>query len=278
MSNKLQQELRQLLASTGVRPQKSWGQNFLVDEEVYAKILAAAELQPDNVVLEIGAGTGFLTRELAARVGKVIALELERGLASILEAQLAGKPNVTLLFEDGAEYQPGPGPYKIVANIPYQITGRLLRHYLTEVENKPQSLVLLVQKEVAQKALVTAPEATMFSMSIAPFATVEIMATVGRSSFSPAPRVDSAILRLKLFPESRLKSDQEQYFKLLHWGFGNRRKQLLNSLSGGLQLSKAEVAKVLQRLNIDPMRRPQTLSLEEWDALAGTVEFNSSHA
>ena len=267
--NNLRQELREILQQVAAKPQKSWGQNFMVDQAVLEKIVRAAELTPDDVVLEIGAGTGFLTRELATRAGKVIALELERSMYHVLTHQLREFNNVDLLQEDGLEYQPGPGPYKLVANIPYQITGRLIRYYLTEVANKPSRMVLLMQKEVAQKAIAEAPDANLFSMSILPFAITEYVATVKRGSFYPVPKVDSAILLIDVLPEAKLKSDAEQYFRLLHICFQNKRKQLLNSLSGGLDLGKEQVAAMLEKVGIDPKRRPQTLTLVEWDQLAG---------
>lgn len=271
MGSTLKKKLRELLACSGARPQKSWGQNFVVDESVLEQIVRAADPTPNDVVLEIGAGTGFLTRELATRVGKVIALELEHDMFPILQKQLEVFANVDLLFEDGAEYNPGPGPYKLVANIPYQITGRLVRHYLTEVENKPSVIVLLIQKEVARKATAEPPDANLFSMSILPFATSEFVAEVDRSAFYPIPKVDSAILRLDVLPKKKIRSDEGDYFRLLHACFHSKRKQLINSFSGGLDIKKEQAAEVLKSVGIDPTRRPQTLSLEEWDRLAGTT-------
>lgn len=269
--------VRALLRRHRVQARKGLGQNFLVDANVLAKILAAAELTPDSRVLEVGAGIGTLTRELARHAGRVLVVELDRSLRPVLQETLAGLEHVHVVYGDVLKLdlpalltEHGCPPCSVVANIPYQITSPLLGLLL---ENKRffQRLVLMVQKEVAQR-LVAHPGSSEYgamSVFVQYHAKAQLVTTVSRHSFLPPPNVDSAVVRLDPRPEPpQPVSDEKQLFAVVHAAFAARRKTLLNTLSGGLARPKEAVAAALQRAGIDPQRRGETLSVAEFITLA----------
>lgn len=234
------------------------------------------------MVLEVGPGLGVLTRELARQSGWVAAIELDSQLASILGETLAPFPNVTivngdvlqvdparLLAELSPKLPPGIDPlqYKVVANLPYYITSLVIRHFL-EASLKPQAMLLMVQKEVA-KAIVAAPgEMSILAVSVQFYGKPEIVRYVPAHCFYPTPKVDSAILKISLYPRPILPvADAASFFELVRAGFTAPRKQIINSLAQGLKWIKEEVSVLLERANISPQRRSETLALEEWATL-----------
>jgi len=261
-------ELRNLLYAHQMRPNKAFGQNFLVDRSVLQRIIGAAEINADDQVLELGAGTGVLTRELAKHARRVVAVELERDMLSLLAETTRHFANVELvernmLYVDPAEVF-GSEAYKLVANLPYYITAPTFRHFL-ESTNPPRLLVVMVQYEVAQRIVAEPGDLSLLGVSVQFYGKPEIIAHVPARAFYPAPKVDSAILRIDLKDEVPLTSNQrDSFFRLVQAGFSERRKQLHNSLAHGLHRKDAVVQAWLSAASIDPARRAETLSIEEW--------------
>jgi len=261
-------ELRNLLYTHHMQPNKSFGQNFLIDRSVLRRIIEAAEINAGDQVLELGAGTGVLTRELARHARRVVAVELERNMLSLLAETTRNFANVelierNLLYVDPVEIF-GAEAYKLVANLPYYITAPTFRHFL-ESANPPRLLVVMVQYEVAQRIVAAPGNLSLLGVSIQFYGKPDIVAHVPARAFYPAPKVDSAILRVDLKDEVPLAHRQrDSFFRLVQAGFSERRKQLHNSLARGLHRKDAEIQAWLKAAGIDPGRRAETLSVEEW--------------
>jgi len=261
-------ELRNFLYAHHIRPNKAFGQNFLVDRDVLQHIVEAAEVHGGDQVLELGAGTGVLTRELAKRARRVVAVELEREMLSLLAKTTHNYTNVeimerNLLYVDPREIF-GSDSYKLVANLPYYIASPTFRHFL-ESTNPPCLFVVMVQYEVAQRIVATPGDLSLLGISIQFYGDPKIIAHVPARAFYPAPKVDSAILRIDLKDEVPLTPEQrDSFFRLVQAGFSERRKQLHNSLAHGLHRKNADVQPWLLAANIDPSRRAETLSIEDW--------------
>lgn len=270
--------VRALLSKYSLRPKKRWGQNFLVNPGVLEKIVVAANLTAADTVVEIGPGIGTLTCRLADTAGKVVAVEVDRALVNLLKETLSGCTNISLVEGDALKIDfdalvaaaDGAFPYKVVANLPYYITTPLLTRLLTG-NFQVSLLVVMVQKEVAFR-LVARPgtkEYGALSVLVQYKTEPELVAVVSRGSFFPAPEVDSAVVRLtvrSLAPAA--VSDEELFFRVVRAAFARRRKTLTNALAGsGLGLGRDAWPEVLARAGIDPMRRGETLSLEEFAAV-----------
>lgn len=265
--------VRKLLQAYGVQPRKSLGQNFLVDGNHLARVLAAAEIEPEDQVLEVGPGLGTLTRALAERADRVVAVEVDRRLVDILHDALADLPNVELFLADILQVNIGEimgreRPYKVVANLPYQITSAALRHLL-ESETRPALVVVMVQWEVARRIVASPGEMSLLAVSVQFYGEPHIVARVPAGAFYPRPKVDSAILRIVPHAQPRLadRKEIERFFALVRAGFAQRRKQLRNALAAGLALPVQCIEQALLSSGIDPTRRAQTLSLAEWESL-----------
>jgi 16S rRNA (adenine1518-N6/adenine1519-N6)-dimethyltransferase len=275
------------LDAQGLYPRKRLGQHFLTDTRILESIAAAAEIGPSDSVLEIGPGLGHLTRVLAAHAGRVIAVELDADLAAKLKSEFAPVSSVAIVHGDILDRAPAewlalgvsrevetqipsavaPAPFKVVANLPYYITSAILR-YLLEAAVKPSLIVATVQREVAQRMVARPPAMNLLAVSVQFFARVRIVRTIAPGAFYPRPRVESAVVRLDVFKHAPL-SPQEipEFFRLVHAGFGERRKQLRNSLARGLGLETTAAERLLSRAHVDPTRRAETLGLEEWETL-----------
>ncbi len=268
--------LRSLLLSHGTRPNKSFGQNFLVDRGALEQIVAAAEITPADAILEAGAGTGVLTRELAKHARRVVAVELERDMLALLAKTTRAFTNIEVIerdlrFVDPAELF-GQEPYKLVANLPYYITAPTFRHYL-ESENPPRLLVVMVQFEVAQRITAAPGDLSLLAVSVQFYGRPSMIARVPARSFYPAPKVDSAILRVEVDPQVKLShSERDRFFRVVQAGFSERRKQLHNSLTHGLHQKNELVREWLALANIDASRRAETLSVDEWLQLWRAIE------
>jgi len=261
-------ELRNLLYTHHMRPNKSFGQNFLIDRATLQRIIEAAEINAGEQVLELGAGTGVLTRELARHARRVVAVELERDMLSLLAETTRNFANVELIERNLLYVDPaaifGAEAYKLVANLPYYITAPTFRHFL-ESANPPRLLVVMVQYEVAQRIVAAPGDLSLLGVSIQFYGKPDIVAHVPARAFYPAPKVDSAILRVDLKDEVPLAYKQrDSFFRLVQAGFSERRKQIHNSLARGLHRKDAEVQALLKAAGIDPGRRAETLSIEEW--------------
>jgi 16S rRNA (adenine1518-N6/adenine1519-N6)-dimethyltransferase len=265
-----------LLQQFGLHSVKSLGQNFLQDNRALQKIVSAAQILPEDEILEIGAGLGNLTRYLALEARRVTTVELDKNLFPALESIVAPYKNVRLVQGDILRMNPvdlmnKPG-YLVVANIPYYITSAVIRHLL-EGGAHPRRLVLTIQEEVAERICARPGKMSLLALSVQVYGTPEIMAYIPAEAFYPAPKVDSAVLRVDILPEPLIPANQlDIFFRLSKAGFSQKRKTLRNSLSGGLAITAAEAEKMLAAAGIDPMRRAETLSLQEWGMLC-TVPF-----
>ncbi len=257
-----------LLKEHHLYPKKELGQNFLVDSNILTRMVALAEITENSTVLEIGAGLGSLTFFLAQAAKQVSAVEVDQDLLPITKQVLAGFSNVTLIAEDILSIDLDtlhlPDSYTVVANIPYYITSAIIRKLLTASE-KPTRMVLTVQEEVAERICAQAGKMSLLALSVQVFGTPEILMKIPAGAFYPAPAVDSVTLRINLFPEPAIPQEKlDAFFKLIKAGFSQKRKMLRNTLSSGLHLPHDQVEALLVQAGIDPQRRAQTLSIEEW--------------
>lgn len=261
-------ELRNLLYQHHMRPNKSFGQNFLVDRATLECMVEAAHIATDEQVLELGAGTGVLTRELAPRARRVVAVEMERDMLALLKSTTGQFPNVERMAGNLLDLNPfdvfGQEPYKLVANLPYYITAPTFRHFL-ESANPPRLLVVMVQYEVAQRIVAAPGDLSLLGVSVQFYGKPDIVQRVPARAFYPAPKVDSAILRVELSESVPLTRNQrDAFFRVVQAGFAERRKQLHNALTHHLHRKNEEVCACLIAANIDPGRRAETLSIAEW--------------
>lgn len=251
------------------RPRKSLGQHFLVDSRVLARIVAAADLDEADVVVEVGPGRGALTRRLLPRVARVIAIEMDDNLAETLPARLDNPPNLSVVAGDArtidlSQILEAGQPYKVVANLPYYAANPIIRRFL-ESEPRPSSMVTMVQREVADS--MTAPPGKMTLLSVATqfYASARTVCQVPPAAFRPPPKVTSTVVRLALLPSRSLEEgDAAGFFDLVRAGFSAPRKQLRNSLGHGLGIGSQESMQLLETAGIDGSRRAETLELEEW--------------
>ena len=249
-------------------PKKSLGQHWLKDPEILAEIAAVAELVADDVVLEIGPGLGTLTSRLLARASAVTAVEFDGDLARKLPGQFPGK-NLEVINEDILQFDLNqlPKGYKVVANVPYYITSKIVEKLMT-AENKPSLAVLLVQKEVAQRIVAESGEMSILAVSAQLFAQVELDIEVPRQFFTPPPKVDSQVVVLRTRTEPLVASeDQKDFFRVIKAGFSAKRKKLRSSLSGGLGVSKDVAEQLLKKADISPDVRAEDLTIEDWQRL-----------
>lgn len=267
------QRIRAALNTLGVRPSRDLGQNFLTDAAALAAIVEAAQIAPDDRVVEVGPGLGVLTHELVQRAATVVAIEYDRRLAERLREEMP-RPNLRIVESDVLRVEPGsllepPRPYKVVANLPYQITSAVLRHFL-EADAPPELMVVMVQWEVAERIVAMPPEMSVLAHSVQIYAEPEIIARVPAAAFVPSPQVDSAVLRLVRRSWLRVDVDDvDALFRVIKAGFLHARKKLLNSLPGGLaamgmKITKEAASAALAGAGVDPSRRAETLTLEEW--------------
>lgn len=257
-----------LLKEYGIKPSKSLGQNFLMDDVHLARVADAAEINSTDEVLEIGPGLGSLTRHLAIAAKRVVAVELDAKLIQPFCQVIKPYSNVEILQGDILEVDlsvlfPQPG-YLVVANIPYYITSVVLR-YLLEQKMKPARMVLTIQQEVARRVCADQGALSLLAISVQVYGKAHIVTILPAGAFYPVPKVDSAVLRIDLFDAPRVSAqDSDIFFRIVRAGFSQKRKTLRNALSGGLWINKEAVSELLIKAKIDAQRRAQTLSLEEW--------------
>ncbi len=266
---------RALLRRLGLRAHKGLSQSFLTDRYVVKDVVEAAEVGPGDDVLEIGPGLGILTRALVQRARKVVAVELDRELAPLLPRLVRRPDRLGVIQEDALNLDLGalfPGPYKVAANLPYHITSPLLRLLLTAAR-KPEVIVVMVQKEVAERIAAKPGDTSLLSVMVQLYSKVSIVREVPAGSFFPPPEVDSAVLKLEVYRQLPVNvDDPEDLLRLVAGGFSRRRKQIHNSLSESMWFAPGAVVEVLRAAGIDPSRRAQTLSLEEWASLYRAYE------
>ncbi len=274
----LLKKTRELCSLYNIKPVRSKGQNFLINEDIYDQIIKSANLNKDNIVLEVGPGLGFLTAKLAKKAKKVITVELDDKLAKVLQIGLdtQGVNNVEVVNDNIlnfsiTNYELQITNYKIVANIPYNITSIFLRKFL-EAENKPDSMILMLQKEVAERIVAKPGKMSLLAVSVQFYSDSEIVQHVPKEDFWPRPEVDSAIIRLKVNSPTTLPRrafDEKEFFRLVKFGFSSKRKMLKNNLAGGYHISQSEAEKRIKKAGFNPKIRAQELSVEDWIKLFG---------
>ena len=265
------ENIPQILQRYGLRPSKGLGQNFIVDRAALEQVVSAAEINAGDEVLEVGAGLGNLTRLLAQTAKRVVAVELDEKLLKVLGDLLGSYQNVDIIHADILEVDLGelfnkPG-YLVVANIPYYITSALLRHLL-EARQKPSRLVLTVQKEVAERICAKPGKYSLLALSVQVYGEPRVAARIPAEAFYPVPKVDSAVVRVDIYAQPLIPTEKiDAFFRLAKAGFSQKRKTLRNALAGGMGWGKEKAGEILQAAGIDPQRRAQTLSIEEWGRL-----------
>ena len=262
---------KKLLEKYHLRPHKGLGQNFLSDDTVLSGIADAAGIPEHAAALEVGPGLGSLTRHLAERAERVTAVELDKDLVPVLRKEFADCPNVEIVQGDILEFRPDEyftdGDYYVAANIPYYITSAVIRHLL-EGKARPKRLALTVQKEVAERICAAPGKLSLLALSVQVYGKADMPMIIPAAAFYPEPNVDSAVVRIELYDEPLIPQEQmDDFFALAKSGFGQKRKTLRNSLSSNLHISGAEAESKLLRTGIDPMRRAETLTIEEWKRL-----------
>lgn len=267
MNQFLMQDNKKLLQKYKIRPIKRLGQNFLIDELAIKKIIEASDLNPDDVVLEIGPGSGILTQELAKRAKKVVAVEKDIKMIEILKESLKDFNNVEIIQGDIRRFQDQAlksQRYKIVGNLPFYLTAPVIRQFL-EAKNSPEEMILIVQKEVGQRICAKPPKMSILAVSVQFYASPRIISYISKKSFWPSPKVDSAIIKISKIRVSRgQETDKVLFFKIVKAGFSQPRKQLINNLSKGLGMGREKTEKWLLGSNIDPSQRAETLNIEDW--------------
>lgn len=252
------------------------GQHFLIDQGVLAEIVKALDLTEHDRVIEIGAGQGVLTRVLAKQAGAVVGIELDGGLIDRLRHLFATEPNVTILHENALDLDPcrlsESRAYKLAGNIPYYITGSLLRRYIGS-KCRPQLAVLMVQSEVAQRMLAKPGDMNLLALSTQLYTQPSMVMKVSPKSFRPPPKVDSAVIKLLALDDPLIPvCDEENLFRVARAGFSGKRKQIINSLAHGLSITKEQTAAILERSGVQPTSRAEDLSLEQWALLSGELD------
>ena len=247
---------------------KSLGQHWLTDPAILSDIAEAAGLSKDDTVLEIGPGLGTLTNVLSERAGNVVAVEFDRQLA--LDLDMKRIQRVRVVNDDFLRFDLSqlPANYKVVANIPYYITAKIVQKLVT-AKNRPSIIVLLVQKEVAERLAADAGDMSVLAVSAQLHAEISLGNIVPAAFFTPPPKVDSQVVVLKTRKQSLISDiDERQFFRVVKAGFSQRRKKLRTAMAGGLNISKFETDDLLKKADIDPGLRAQDLSLDDWQRLA----------
>ncbi len=263
-------KVKEVLSAFNLKPNKLLGQNFLVDLGILQKIALSADISKNDTVLEVGPGLGILTQTLAKKAKRVIAVEKDPQIAKILKESVRGLKNIEVVEGDILKFHLRvPQNYKVVANLPYYITSPVIRKFL-EAKQKPELMVLMVQKEVAQRICAKPPRMNLLAVSVQFYAEPKIVSYVKKTSFWPQPNVDSAIIRINIRPEQMRGATI--FFKLARAGFKQPRKQLGNNLAQGLRLPKEKITQWLLKNNLKPTQRAETLRVEDWKTLTKTFD------
>ena len=269
--------IKDTLFALGVKPKASLGQNFLIEPNIYEKILEASEIKRGDKIVEVGPGLGTLTEYLLEAVGEsgsIIAIEKDDVFVKILEDKFKNAKNVKIIHRDVLNFKFQISnfktkSYKIVGNIPYYLTSKLLRTVFEEW-SRPELIVLMVQKEVAERIVVIPPKSNLLSTSVQYFSNPKIVKRISRGNFWPKPKIDSAIIKLNVKRKIKNEKYQKDFFKIVKAGFSGKRKQLINSFCHALKMPKESVQKNLNTAGIDSKRRPETLTIPEWIKITKT--------
>ena len=260
-----------------MKPKKSLGQNFLINDSILPTIINAAEIKAGDVIIEVGPGHGILTEALLKTGAKVFAIEKDFDLIAELTQKFGNNKNLKIVHQDALWFDETSLPkYKVVANLPFNIAAPLIRKFL-ESSRQPQLMVVMVQKEVAEK--ITAKpgnrERGILTLSVEFYGHAEIIATVSKNSFRPQPKVDAAVIKIKPYPHTRYEGKQVEsklFFRIVKAGFSAKRQQIHNSLAATLRLPKDQIKDILTRSSINPQKRAEDLSLKDWINLTKAFE------
>jgi len=268
---------REICRMFEIAPAHSKGQNFLINEKIYDDIVKAAEIAPNDTVLEVGPGLGFLTARLAKVAKQVIAVELDDKLAAYLQMAVDSQDpvNVSVINEDILRFNlpaalPERPPYKVVANLPYNITSLFLRTFLSSAY-PPSSLVLMLQKEVAERIAAAPPEMSLLAVSVQYYCEPTIVRPVKAGNFWPEPEVDSAVIKLVRRAGGYNPEEDKAFFRIVRSGFSSKRKMLKNNLCNGLKITPAEAASALSAAGLNLTVRAEELSVENWRKLVAAL-------
>lgn len=267
--------VKKLLKNYGIQPSKKMGQNFLIDEKTFDKILEAADLSKNDIVLEIGPGIGNLTAKLSQKAKKVLAIEKDKKMCEILKKELKNQniENVQIINEDilkinydSIDRWFNDCDYELVANLPYYVASAVIRKFL-EFKKSPESMTLMIQKEVAQRICAKPTKMSLLAVSVQFYARPKIVSYVSKKSFWPEPKVDSSIIKIIPLKTKSSKKFTEKFFKVVKAGFSHPRKQLINNLAKELKLEKEKTKEWLLKNKIQPSQRAESLSIECWKKL-----------
>ncbi|MCB9798839.1 ribosomal RNA small subunit methyltransferase A [Candidatus Nomurabacteria bacterium] len=262
--------LKALCQQYGLSPSKKYGQNYLITDAPIKKMLEAAGVSAEDTIVEIGPGFGVLTFALLEKAKKLIAFEIEKKLHPYWDKVLTEHENFEVIWGNALSTIPSHEslqkgkPYKVVANLPYQITSNVLRTLL-ELPNKPQSITVMVQKEVAQRICAMPGEMSLLSVCVQYFGIPKVVTKVSSGCFWPAPKVDSAVVHIDVYPKQEVS---EAFFTLARAGFSNKRKQLAKNLAHGIKKEEALIRELLEQITGNSRVRAQELSMAQWKALA----------
>ncbi len=272
------ENLKKVLDSYFVNPKKSLGQNFVIDKSVVKKICDSADLSKKDEVVEVGPGIGTLTLPLAKKAKRVTAVEKDRRLVSVLRDLIKNKENIKIIHEDILSFPVPFRDYKVVANLPYYITSPVIRKFLEE-RCPPSSLVLTVQREVAERIIAKPPNMSVLSVSVQFYARPEIVSHVSRNSFWPSPSVESSIIKITPKEEIFDEEFKKDFFRIVKKGFSHPRKQILTNFQfdikgkKGLNLiKKEELYSLIKESGVDPKSRAEKLSIKEWKLLVKVLK------
>ena len=262
-------ELQGLLRLHGLWAKKSFGQNFLVDEAALERIVEAADLHSSDTVVEVGPGTGFLTEHLIKKAKRVIAVEFDADMVEVMKRRFKGVKNLEIIHSDILNWQipdqvrDDKKGYKVVANIPYYITSPLIKHFL-QSDCRPSEMVILVQKEVAEK-IVGKTGKSVITIETQVFGKPEVVAIVKAASFYPAPKVDSAILKIDVYKKPLVSEKKlKDFFRLVHQGYNQKRKKLRNTLAAAWHVEPVEAEARIKKACLDPNLRPEDVEIRDW--------------
>jgi len=271
MENLSKAVIQSLSKKIGFYPQRSAGQNFLANKSILEEIIVAADLKNDDLVLEIGPGFGFLTHEICQRVKKVVAVELDRRLADYLKIIFKHQKNIEVLkadiFKVNLSQYFKDLNYRLISNLPYNITSLVLRNYLT-LPPRPKEMILTLQKEVARRIMAKPGEMSLLAVFCQYYSSPESILKFGRENFWPCPEVDSVLMKFSKIGEKKLAVEEKAFIHLVKAGFSAKRKKLTNNLKNSLGISSEISEKALKSLGLEPAVRAQEISLENWVNLA----------
>lgn len=262
-------EFKRFCSLIDLVPTKSKGQNFLNNEKILDNIIKAAEIKLTDIILEIGPGLGNLTEKLAQKAKKVVAIELDKKLAAFLKEKFADQPEVQIIQADILKIKSGSlnlesGEYKLVANLPYNITGLFLRRFLSQ-EPKPKSIVLMLQKEVVERILEKNKKSAIISVITNFYGQPKIIQLVSKNNFWPMPKIDSAILKIELFPRNKFNlnsQEEDNFIKVVKTGFSHPRKQVASNLS--MFWSKESIVSALEQIGLSAKIRAEDIKIANW--------------